>query len=85
MPKPILVAVVEDDRFFRESMRRLMRSWGYRVEAFPSAANFLASSQRNRLLDRGRSDACNDRTRALPISHRFRLGDSHDPPDGLRQ
>jgi FixJ family two-component response regulator len=43
MPKPILVAVVEDDRFFRESMRRLMRSWGYRVEAFPSAADFLAS------------------------------------------
>jgi FixJ family two-component response regulator len=44
MPKPILVAVVEDDRFFRESMRRLMRSWGYRVEAFPSAADFLASA-----------------------------------------
>jgi FixJ family two-component response regulator len=43
MPKPILVAVVEDDRFFRESMRRLMRSWGYRVETFPSAAEFLAS------------------------------------------
>jgi FixJ family two-component response regulator len=43
MPKPILVAVVEDDRFFRESMRRLMRSWGYRVETFPSAADFLAS------------------------------------------
>jgi FixJ family two-component response regulator len=43
MPKAILVSVVEDDRFFRESMRRLMRSWGYRVEAFPSAADFLAS------------------------------------------
>jgi FixJ family two-component response regulator len=43
MPKPILVAVVEDDRFFRESMRRLMRSWGYRVETFQSAADFLAS------------------------------------------
>jgi FixJ family two-component response regulator len=43
MPKPTLVAVVEDDRFFRESMRRLMRSWGYRVEAFPSAADFVAS------------------------------------------
>jgi FixJ family two-component response regulator len=38
-----LVAVVEDDRFFRESMRRLMRSRGYCVEAFPSAADFLAS------------------------------------------
>jgi len=43
MRKPTLVAVVEDDRFFRESMRRLMRSRGYRVEAFPSAADFLAS------------------------------------------
>ena len=43
MPKATLVAVVEDDRFFRESMRRLMRSRGYRVEAFPSAADFLAS------------------------------------------
>jgi len=43
MPKPTLVAVVEDDRFFRDSMRRLMKSRGYRVEAFPSAADFLAS------------------------------------------
>lgn len=43
MPKPTLVAVVEDDRFFRESMRRLLRSRGYRVEAFPSAADFVAS------------------------------------------
>jgi FixJ family two-component response regulator len=43
MPKSTLVAVVEDDRFFRDSMRRLMRSRGYRVEAFPSAADFLAS------------------------------------------
>jgi FixJ family two-component response regulator len=43
MPKPILVAVVEDDRFFRDSMTRLMRSRGYNVEAFPSAADFLAS------------------------------------------
>jgi FixJ family two-component response regulator len=43
MPKAILVSVVEDDRFFRESMRRLMRSLGYAVEAFPSAADFLAS------------------------------------------
>ena len=42
MSKP-LVSVVEDDQFFRESMRRLMRSLGYTVEAFPSAADFLAS------------------------------------------
>jgi FixJ family two-component response regulator len=43
MPKASLVSVVEDDRYLRESMRRLMRSLGYSVEAFPSAADFLAS------------------------------------------
>src|SRR5215467_5652722 len=42
MKRP-LVSVVEDDRFFRESMGRLMRSLGYTVEAFSSAADFLAS------------------------------------------
>ena len=43
MPKASLVSVVEDDQFFRESMRRLIRSLGYSVEAFPSATDFLAS------------------------------------------
>jgi FixJ family two-component response regulator len=43
MPKASLVSVVEDDQFFRESMKRLMRSLGHSVEAFPSAADFLAS------------------------------------------
>jgi FixJ family two-component response regulator len=43
MPKRSLVSVVEDDQFFRESMRRLLRSLGYRVETFASAADFLAS------------------------------------------
>ena len=43
MPIVSLVSVVEDDQFFRESMRRLMRSLGYDVAAFPSAADFLAS------------------------------------------
>jgi FixJ family two-component response regulator len=42
MPKASLISIVEDDRFFRESMRRLMRSLGYGVEAFPTAADFLA-------------------------------------------
>ena len=41
--KKQLVSVVEDDDFFRDSMGRLMRSLGYTVEAFPSAADFLAS------------------------------------------
>jgi FixJ family two-component response regulator len=43
MPKTSLVSVVEDDRYFRDSMKRLMRSLDYNVETFPSAANFLAS------------------------------------------
>ena len=43
MTKKVLVSVIEDDRFFRESMRRLMRSLGYSAEAFASAADFLAS------------------------------------------
>ena len=43
MTKKQLVAIVEDDRFFRESMRRLIRSLGYTVEGFASAADFLAS------------------------------------------
>jgi FixJ family two-component response regulator len=42
--KEQLVSVVEDDSSFRGSMGRLMRSLGYAVEAFPSAADFLASS-----------------------------------------
>ena len=48
MPKPTLVAVVEDDRFFRDSMRMLMESLGHSVEVFSCAADFLASP---RLLD----------------------------------
>jgi FixJ family two-component response regulator len=43
MTKTQWVSVVEDDRFFRESVGRLMRSLGYTVEAFPSAADFLVS------------------------------------------
>ena len=42
MPKPPLVSVIDDDQSFRESMRRLVRSLGYSVEAFPSAADLLA-------------------------------------------
>jgi FixJ family two-component response regulator len=43
MPKAFLVSIVEDDRFFRESMRMLMESLGLCVETFSSAADFLAS------------------------------------------
>ena len=43
MPKALLIAIVEDDWFFRDSMRSLMKSLGYTVEAFSSAGDFLAS------------------------------------------
>jgi FixJ family two-component response regulator len=43
MPKRSLVSIVEDDQFFRESMKRLMRSLGHRVETFASVVDFLAS------------------------------------------
>jgi FixJ family two-component response regulator len=41
--KKVLVSVVDDDGFFRESMCRLMRSLGHTVDVFSSAAEFLAS------------------------------------------
>jgi FixJ family two-component response regulator len=43
MTKRTLIALVEDDEPFRESMKKLVRVLGYTVEAFPSAADFLAS------------------------------------------
>ena len=43
MGKSSLISIVDDDPFFRGSMRRLLRSLGYSVEAFQSAADFLAS------------------------------------------
>jgi FixJ family two-component response regulator len=43
MSSALLIAVVEDDWFFRDSMRSLMKSLGYTVEVFSSAADFLAS------------------------------------------
>jgi len=41
--KKVLVSVVDDDQFFRESMCRLMRSLGYTADFFSSAGEFLAS------------------------------------------
>jgi FixJ family two-component response regulator len=43
MMKKVLVSVVDDDQFFRESMSRLIRSMGYSVDIFSSAADFLTS------------------------------------------
>jgi len=44
MTKHPLISVVEDDQPFRESMQKLVMALGYTVEAFPSAADFLASA-----------------------------------------
>jgi FixJ family two-component response regulator len=38
-----VIAIVEDNQPFRESMQKLITLLGYTVEAFPSAATFLAS------------------------------------------
>lgn len=43
MPRKSLISIVEDDDFLRASVRRLMRAFGYSVESFPSAVDFLAS------------------------------------------
>src|SRR5262252_10482746 len=43
MSDPTLIAIVDDDQLFRESMRKLVMLLGYTVEAFSSAADFLAS------------------------------------------
>src|SRR5882724_11127859 len=40
---PPFVSVVDDDKFNRASMRRLVASLGYTVEDFASATDFLAS------------------------------------------
>ncbi|WP_024520926.1 response regulator [Bradyrhizobium sp. Tv2a-2] len=39
-----LISIVDDDQLYRESLRKLVVLMGYTVEAFPSAADFLASS-----------------------------------------
>jgi FixJ family two-component response regulator len=36
-----LISIVDDDQYFRESMRQLVMLLGYTVEAFASAADFL--------------------------------------------
>ena len=47
LSKEPLVSVVDDDRSFRDSMRRLLKSRGYAVAVFPSAAEFLTSPKRD--------------------------------------
>lgn len=43
LPKERMISIVDDDRFVREFLKRLMKSLGYTVWDFPSAAEFLES------------------------------------------
>jgi FixJ family two-component response regulator len=40
-----LISIVDDDQSFGDSMRRLVKALDYSVAVFPSAAQFLASTQ----------------------------------------
>jgi FixJ family two-component response regulator len=42
---PHVIAIVDDDKSFREAMARLMRSLGHSVAAFDSAEHFLLSDR----------------------------------------
>jgi FixJ family two-component response regulator len=46
LAKQSLIAIVDDDESFRDSMRRLIKSLGYRGAVFASAAEFLSSPSR---------------------------------------
>ena len=45
MDQGTLVSIVDDDELVREAIKSLVRSFGYRVETFGSAAEFLGSAQ----------------------------------------
>jgi FixJ family two-component response regulator len=40
-----LISIVDDDKSFGDSMRRLLKALDYSVAVFPSAAQFLESTQ----------------------------------------
>ncbi len=77
MPKKPVIAIVDDDTSVREGTMDLVKAMGFIAEAFSCAEEFLKSKRLHStscliadvrmpgvLLDRGRADAWNDRTRA---------------------
>jgi FixJ family two-component response regulator len=47
MDTPLLITVVDDDESVRESLPDLLREFGFRVQAFSSAVDFLLSDYLN--------------------------------------
>ena len=45
MRKEPVISIVDDDQFVHDSLKRLMKSFGYMVAAYPSAGDFLKSPQ----------------------------------------
>jgi len=43
--KEPVISIVDDDQFVRDSLKRLMKSFGYVATAHPSAGDFLNSPQ----------------------------------------
>jgi len=48
LPKDLLISIIDDDRSFRESLKRLLDSFGYAAEVFASAVEFLDSASLNK-------------------------------------
>ena len=46
MRKEPVISIVDDDQFVRDSLKRLMKSFGYMATAHPTAGDFLNSPQR---------------------------------------
>jgi FixJ family two-component response regulator len=41
--KEPVISIVDDDQFVRDSLKRLMKSFGYMATAHPTASDFLNS------------------------------------------
>jgi FixJ family two-component response regulator len=45
LAKEPVISIVDDDQFVRDSLKRLMKSFGYTATAHPTAGDFLNSPQ----------------------------------------